>query len=101
MKWIRRLLLGLAAAYALLFAVVLAAMRQPPERFGRFMKRMPPVVVWGVLPSRAMWLWAREGTLEVGQPAPDFALSTHDRSRRVALSAHRGQPVVLVFGSYT
>ena len=101
MKWVLRLLLAVAAAYVVLFAVVLMAMRRPPQQFGLFMKRMPQVVVWRLLPSRQMWLWARHGALEEGQPAPDFTLSTHDQSGRVTLSAHRGRPVVLVFGSYT
>jgi peroxiredoxin len=49
-----------------------------------------------------MWLWARKGTLTQGDVAPDFTLSTIDRSRQVTLSSYRGdRPVVLVFGSYT
>jgi hypothetical protein len=37
----------------------------------------------------------------VGQPAPDFSLPTHDHSRTVTLSASRGKPVILIFGSFT
>jgi peroxiredoxin len=46
-------------------------------------------------------MWARQGSLAPGDPAPDFTLPLHDRSGSVTLSSFRGQPVVLVFGSYT
>jgi len=101
MKWLLRVSSTVAVLYLGLFGAVLLAMRRPPQQFGLFMKHMPQAVVWGFLPSRQMWLWARQGSLEVGQPAPDFTLSTHDGGRRVTLSEHRGRPVVLVFGSYT
>jgi hypothetical protein len=102
MKWAVRALLGLAALYAALFLVVGIAMMQTPVRFGQFMKRMPPALVWGLLPAPRMWLWARQGNLSAGEVAPDFTLPKQDRSGAVTLSAHRGvRPVVLVFGSYT
>ncbi len=101
MKRVLRLVLAVAAFYVVLFAVVLLAMLRPPQQFGLVMKRMPEAVVFGLFPFRHMWLWARQGALEPGQPAPDFTLSLHDQSGRVTLSAHRGRPVVLVFGSYT
>jgi hypothetical protein len=46
------------------------------------------------------------GSLEpgpkLGESAPDFALSTHDRRGIVRLSEYRGaKPVVLIFGSFT
>jgi peroxiredoxin len=45
---------------------------------------------------------ARSGSLKPGDPAPDFALPTLDKSGVVRLASFRGQkPVVLVFGSYT
>ena len=102
-KWLVRVAVGLFVIYVVLFSAVAIAMVQPPERFGAFMKRMPAGVVWGALPARRMWLWARRGTLAQGDLAPDFTLrTTHDRTRRVTLSSYRGQrPVVLVFGSYT
>ena len=103
-KWALFGVLGLAGCYAALFAVVLTAMRQPPARFGLFMKHMPGVLVWGTLPAQRMWLWARRGELAPSTPAPDFTLSRYgdSRSDRVTLSSYRGQrPVVLVFGSYT
>ena len=101
MKWTLRILAGLAIVYVSFFAAVLWAMRQPPMRFGAFMRHMPQPVVWMALPAERMWLWARKGTLETGDAAPDFTLARHDGSGRVTLSALRGKPVVLVFGSYT
>jgi peroxiredoxin len=45
---------------------------------------------------------ARAGTLDPGEPAPDFELPLEDGSAKVRLSAHRGvRPVMLIFGSYT
>jgi peroxiredoxin len=49
-----------------------------------------------------LWTHARAGTLNIGDPAPDFSLLKVDHSGSVQLSAlNRQQPVVLVFGSYT
>ena len=102
MKWLLRGVLLLVVFYVLFFAAVLAMMLRPPEQFGAMMQHLPQALVWGALPAPRMWLWARGGHLSEGDIAPDFDLSTHDRSGRVALSPHRGQrPVVLVFGSYT
>jgi hypothetical protein len=101
-KWLVRGLVAAVAAYAVLFGVVVAAMLQPPQRFGAFMTYVPAPLVWGVLPGPRIWLWARQGSLAAGDPAPDFTLPTHDRRGTVTLSSHRGErPVVLVFGSYT
>jgi hypothetical protein len=102
MKWLRRVLLLMIAAYVAFFTTVLVAMQQPPERFGQFMSHVPQALVWAGLPAARMWRWAREGQLEQGDAAPDFTLATHNHRGHVALSSHRGQrPVVLVFGSYT
>src|SRR2546423_14926050 len=102
LKWIVRGFAALMAIYVVATSVVLLAMMQPPERFGRFMTRVPMAVVWGVLPGPKMWLWARRGTLHVGDDAPDFTLSTHDHKRYVTLSSFKGDPpAVLGFGSYT
>ena len=92
---------ALAVVYVLVSAGLFVAMRQPPETFNRVMKRVP-MPAFAVLPFRPLWLAARAGQLEPGQPAPDFHLETLDKQQRVRLSDHRGrQPVVLVFGSYT
>ena len=103
MKWLLRALLVLVVCYAGLFAAVTTAMLQPPERFGVFMKHVPPALVWGALPAPRMWLWARKGRLAEGDMAPGFSLRTsQDRAKRVALESYRDKrPVVLVFGSYT
>ena len=102
LKWLLRGLVVVVVGYLMLFATVLAAMLQPPERFGAIMRYLPAPVVWGALPAPRMWLWARAGVLHEGDVAPDFTLPTVDRTSQVTLSTHRGQrPVVLVFGSYT
>lgn len=103
MKWLLRAAVAVVVVYVTLFGTVAIAMMQTPERFGAFMKRMPAPVVWGGLPARRMWLWARRGSLAEGDVAPDFSLrTTQDRTHRVSLSSYRGdRPVVLVFGSYT
>jgi peroxiredoxin len=77
-------------------------MRRPPEAFGRFMMHVPGPVAFLALPFETMWMRARAGTLEIGDPAPDFSLMKLDHSERVQLSRVLAkQPVVLVFGSYT
>jgi peroxiredoxin len=49
-----------------------------------------------------MWMRARAGHLQPGDPAPDFSLTKLDKSANLQLSALTAkQPVVLVFGSYT
>jgi hypothetical protein len=102
MKWLARGAAALVAAYVLFGGAVALAMLQTPDRFGQFMNTMPPALVWGILPGPRMWTWARQGSLREGDTAPDFTLPTHDHSREVTLSSHRGsRPVVLVFGSYT
>ena len=93
------MILMVCAWGALLFALN-GAMHRPPEQFGRFMARMP-MAVFLVAPFETMWTRARAGQLNVGDPAPDFSLSTLDKSARVELAGLRDKPVVLVFGSYT
>ncbi len=44
---------------------------------------------------------AREGSLKVGDPAPDFSIQDTEGKNTLALSARRGRPVVLCFGSCT
>ena len=88
--------------YLVFFGVVLWAMCQPPQTFGRFMRNAPEPLVFGLLPARPMWLWARAGALDVGSMAPDFSLPLLHRAETVRLSAFRGKrPVALIFGSYT
>lgn len=101
------LLVGILLVYALFLVGIFAAMHQPVERFGRVMSFMPGPLFM-VIPFEPMWNIARAGQLDVGDTAPDFALSALDKKgkpiadRQVRLSSFRGQqPVVLVFGSYT
>ena len=78
-------------------------MRQSPEQFGRVMARIPGPIPFLILPFETLWMRARAGTLQVGNPAPDFTLTKLDKTAQVQLSALTAQqrPVVLVFGSYT
>jgi hypothetical protein len=78
-------------------------MRQSPEQFARVMAKIPGPVPFLVLPFETLWMRARAGTLQVGTPAPDFALTKLDKTAQVQLSSLTAQqkPVVLVFGSYT
>jgi len=56
-----------------------------------------------IFPFETMWMRARAGALQVGDPAPDFTLAKLDKSAHVQLSSltTQGKPVVLIFGSYT
>ena len=76
------------------------AMRQPPERFGRVMSDMP-MPAFFLFPFETMWSQARAGVVQPGDRAPDFRLPTLDHQSEVDLSALRGKPIALVFGSYT
>src|SRR3977135_4092495 len=81
-------------------AALYAAMRQPPETFGRIMSHVPGVAMIA-LPFKPLWMSARAGRLQVGDAAPDFALPVLRGDRTVTLSnEYRQRPVVLVFGSY-
>jgi hypothetical protein len=98
---ITRIVLALVAVEVLLCAGLYWAMRQPPDAFGGVMKHVPmPMML--VLPFETLWNRARAGTVNVGDAAPDFRLSTLDHKSAVQLASFRGdRPVVLVFGSYT
>jgi hypothetical protein len=92
---------GVVLVWLAATAALYAAMRQPPERFGRIMSHVPTVGMI-VLPFKPLWMSARAGTLHVGDRAPDFTLPDLHGERRVTLSdEYRHKPVVLVFGSYT
>ena len=94
------LVVGGAVLYAVLSAALFAIMLQPPAVIGSFFKRIP-WPFFATLPMERLWLRAREGSLRVGDPAPGFDLATFDKRSRVNLASLRGQPTVLVFGSYT
>jgi hypothetical protein len=101
-KVLFRLAAVLALAYACFAAVVIWAMHQPPETFGKVMAKMPGPVPFLLFPFETAWLRARSGTLHPGDVAPDFSLMKLDKTARVQLSSLTRQgPVVLIFGSYT
>jgi len=93
----------IAALWVLACVGLYRVMRQPPEHFARVMANIPGPVPFLVLPFETLWMRARAGTLQVGSPAPDFALTTLDKTAQLQLSSFTAQnrPVVLVFGSYT
>lgn len=83
-------------------ALIYYKMRRPPEEFGRFMSKIPAPVAFMGFPFETLWMRARSGTLQVGDPAPDFTLLKMDKSESLRLAEMtRRQPVVLIFGSYT
>ena len=88
-------LLGCSALYHI--------MRRPPETFARFMAKLPGPVPFLLFPFETLWTYARAGTLQVGDAAPNFSLTKLDKSASVQLSnlTAQGRPVVLIFGSYT
>ena len=91
----------LLIVYIGVVTAIFIVMRQPPDRFGRIMARVP-MPLFMIVPFRTLWSVARAGELGVGDTAPDFDLQTVDKTARVQLSSFRGkQPVALVFGSYT
>jgi hypothetical protein len=101
-KILTRIAVSLAVVYLGFAALVLWAMRQPPEKFATVMSKMPGPVPFLLFPFETAWTRARAGTLNIGDPAPDFSLMKLDHSARVQLSEiNKTQPVVLVFGSYT
>ena len=98
-------LLTIAIAGLLTYGLVVVgfyiAMRQTPGTFSKVMAHTPGAA-FIVLPFKSMWLNAREGSLRLGDAAPDFWLEEHHKTSKVRLSTFKGQkPVVLVFGSYT
>lgn len=101
-KTLLRILIALALVWVLFVGFVAWAMHQPPETFGRVMAHMPGPAVFLLAPFETLWTQARAGTLHPGDSAPDFTLSTLDKTQQIELSSLTAQkPVVLVFGSYT
>jgi hypothetical protein len=90
----------LGFVYVVFLLAVFAVMKQPPARLGQIMRHVPMPAL-AIVPFKPMWNSARGGNLNVGDRAPDFTLPRSDKSGNVTLSALRGKPVVLVFGSYT
>ncbi len=103
---VRRLLIGLVVLAVLWIAGTVAIYRvmlRPPEKFASVMAKIPGPVVFLLFPFETLWTHARAGKLQIGDPAPGFALMKLDHSERIQLATFTGQqqPVVLVFGSYT
>ena len=70
----------------------------------RALLKLVSAVVAVALVTVAGWsqnLKPREGTLKVGDTAPDFAVKDLEGKNEVKLSDLKGKPVVLVFGSCT
>jgi hypothetical protein len=93
----------LAVLWLLGCGVLYEVMRRPPEVFGRFMAKLPAPAAFLLFPFETLWMRARAGHLQVGDKAPDFSLSTLDKTASVRLSnlTAEGHAVVLIFGSYT
>ena len=99
MKALRKIAVAVLVLYVGVLAGLLAVMRDP-TLFGRVIRRVPePAFV--VIPFKRLWFIARAGRLKPGDAAPDFDLPAHNKKSRVRLASFRGQPVVLIFGSYT
>ena len=100
---LRKTLVVMLVLWMIACGILYRVMRQPPETFARFMAKIPGPVAFLVLPFETLWTRARAGTLEVGNPAPDFTLAKLDKTAQIRLASLTAQqrPVVLVFGSYT
>lgn len=60
--------------------------------------KIGPSNIWGML----RYDQRREGDLQVGQRAPDVALTALDGKNKVKLlERNGGRPLVLIFGSFT
>ena len=76
-------------------------MHRTPEQFGHVMMHLP-WEVFLICPFETMWTRARAGSVQIGDPAPDFTLTKLDKTGTIHLAdLDKAQPVVLVFGSYT
>jgi hypothetical protein len=103
-RWIKITAAVLACMFVLWLAFVSfmwRAMNKPPEEFARVMSHMP-WEVFLVVPFETLWTRARAGSLNMGDPAPDFSLLKLDKTETVHFSEiNKAQPVVMIFGSYT
>ena len=101
-QWIVRILATLLVLWLIFAGVVTWSMYQPPEKFARVMSYLPVPIAFVLYPFETVWLRARAGHLQPGDPAPDFNLATLDKTAHVQLSSlTANKPVVLIFGSYT
>jgi hypothetical protein len=65
MRIVLRIGLVVVLVYVMLVAGLAISMRQPPEKFGGVMAKMPPIA-FTALPFRSLWMKARAGSLTVG-----------------------------------
>ncbi len=103
MRWriLRSVLVILVQVWICFAGFMYYQMTRPPAEFAATMAKLPEFAM-AMAPFETMWNSAREGTLDPGDPSPDFRLKTRDGKSEVALSSFRGvRPVVLIFGSYT
>lgn len=95
------ILIAVFAIWVGFVAFMWRAMRRPPEAFARVMSHLP-WEVFLIVPFETLWTRARAGSMQVGDPVPDFSLLKLDKSGSVRLSElNQAQPVVMIFGSYT
>ena len=95
------ILTGVFALWVAFVSYMWHAMHKPPEDFARVMSHMP-WEVFLVVPFETLWTRARSGSLNLGDPAPDFLLAKLDKTGTVHFSEmNKVQPVVMIFGSYT
>lgn len=104
--WVRTAVVTLcvlATLWVMCCVALYGVMRRSPEQFGKVMAKIPGPVPFMIFPFETLWMRARAGVLQVGNPAPDFSLTKLDKTAQVQLSSLTAQqkPVVLVFGSYT
>jgi len=100
-NWVLSIAVFCFACWLGLVSYVNWAMHQSPEVFGHVMAKMPTPAYF-VLPFETLWMRARRGQLNVGDPAPALTvkrLEDHAPTDLTSLWADR--PVVLIFGSYT
>ena len=102
-KMLLRAFVVLVIVWLCACGAIYAVMRQPPESFARVMAHIPGPVAFLAFPFETLWTRARAGNLKQGDLAPDFSLTTVDKSSSIQLSAltAKQRPVVLIFGSYT
>ena len=100
MRVLVKVLASVAIVYLGLVIGLLLVMKNPTT-FGKVMRHFPGPG-FAVIPFKRLWFVARSGRLKLGDPAPDFRLTTTSKKEEIQLSSFRGhEPVVLIFGSYT
>ena len=94
-RLLKRTAISLATIYIACLGFIWWAMKQPPERFGRVMSKIPGPVAFLVFPFETLWTQARAGALHPGDAAPDFALGASD-GKTYRLSDYKGKQAVVL-----